>query len=128
MNEEDVNRATLHALVAALNAGDLEGLDRLFTDDVVLEWPQSGERISGTRNRREVYRRFPSLPRVTLRRITGSGDFWALEADLEYEGDDRYQCVFLCEMRDGRIARETGFWGKPFPAPEWRAPWVERLR
>ena len=44
---ESANRATLEALVAALNASDLEGLDKVFTDDVVMEWPQSGERIVG---------------------------------------------------------------------------------
>lgn len=95
---ESTNRTTLEALVAALNASDLEGLDRVFTDDVVMEWPQSGERIVGAQNPREVYSRFPSLPHVTPRR-----------------------------MRDGRVAKETGYWSKPFPAPDWRAPWVERL-
>ena len=44
---ESANRAALEALVAALNASDLEGLDKVFTNDVVMEWPQSGERILG---------------------------------------------------------------------------------
>jgi hypothetical protein len=30
-------------------------------------------------------------------------------------------------MRDGLVAKETAYWTKPFPAPEWRAPWVERM-
>jgi hypothetical protein len=30
-------------------------------------------------------------------------------------------------MRDGQIAQEIGYWSKPFPAPEWRAPWIERM-
>ena len=81
---ESANRATLEALVAALNASDLEGLDRVFTDDVVMEWPQSGERIVGGQNRREVYSRFPSLPQVTPRRMTGSADLWVVEASLPY--------------------------------------------
>ena len=28
---------------------------------------------------------------------------------------------------DSLIAREIAYWLKPFPAPEWRAPWVERM-
>ena len=124
---ESRNRAAVEALVAAINAGDLQALDQVFTADVVIEWPQSGERIKGEKNRREIYGRFPSLPKVTPRRITGSGEVWVLEASLDYGDGDPYQAVFILEMRDGRIARETGYWSKPFPAPEWRAPWVERM-
>jgi hypothetical protein len=44
------------------------------------------------------------------------------------DGDsDPYLCVFIFEMRDGLIAKETGYWSKPFPAPDWRAPWVEMM-
>jgi ketosteroid isomerase-like protein len=121
------NRAAIEALVMAINGRDLAALDKVFTEDVVLEWPQSGERIRGGRNRREVYSRFPALPRVTPRRVSGSGDVWVLEATLDYGDGEPYQCVFVFEMRGGLIARETGYWSKPFPAPEWRAPWVERL-
>lgn len=124
---ESRNRAAVQALVAAINAGDLQALEQVFTADVVIEWPQSGERIKGEKNRREIYGRFPSLPKVTPRRITGSGEIWVLEASLDYGDGDPYQAVFILEMRDGRIARETGYWSKPFPAPEWRAPWVERM-
>ena len=101
-------------------------LDRVFTDDVVMEWPQSGERIVGARNRREVYSRFPSLPHVAPRGIQGTGDLWVLHATLDYGDGDVYQCIFVFEMRDGLIAKETGYWSKPFPAPDWRASWVER--
>jgi len=121
------NRETLEALVGALNAGDLEALDRVFASDIIMEWPQSRERIVGGQNRREVYSRFPSLPNVTPRRITGNGDLWTLEASLDYGDGDPYLCVFIFEMRDGLIAKETGYWSKPFPAAEWRAPWVETM-
>jgi ketosteroid isomerase-like protein len=124
---ESGNRAAVQALVAAINARDLEALDQVFTADVVIEWPQSGERIRGEKNRREIYGRFPSLPTVTPRRVTGSGDVWVLEAGLDYGDGDAYQSVFILEMRDSRIAKETGYWSKPFPAPEWRASWVERI-
>jgi ketosteroid isomerase-like protein len=121
------NRATIEALVAAINGSDLAALDKVFTEDVVLEWPQSGERVRGGQKRREVYSRFPSLPKVTPRRMTGSGDVWVLEANLDYGEGEPYQCVFVFEMRDGLIAKEIAYWSKPFPAPEWRAPWVERM-
>lgn len=121
------NRATIEGLIAAINARDLAALDRVFTDDIVMEWPQSGERIRGNANRREIYSRFPSLPKVTPRRVTGSADFWVLEAALDYGDGDPYLAVFVFQLRDGLIAKETGYWSKPFPAPDWRAPWIERV-
>ena len=121
------NRATVDSLVAAINARDLAALDVVFTDDVVMEWPQSGERIRGNAKRREVYSRFPSLPKVTPRHVTGSGDLWVLEASLDYGDGDPYLGVFVFQLRDGLIARETAYWSKPFPAPDWRAAWVERM-
>lgn len=124
---DQMNRATIEALIDALNRGDREALAAVFTDDVIMEWPQSGERIRGSRSRNEIYRQFPSLPTVTPRRLVGEGDLWVLEASLDYGDGDPYQCVFVFEMRDGLIAQETAYWAKPFPAPDWRAPWVERI-
>ena len=124
---EAKNRATIEALVAAINGRDLVALDKVFTEDVIMEWPQSGERIRGEQNRREIYSRFPSLPKVTPRRMTGSGDLWVLEANLDYGDGEPHLCVFVFEMRDGLIAKEIAYWSKPFPAPDWRKPWVERI-
>jgi ketosteroid isomerase-like protein len=120
-------RATIDALIAAINARDLARLDRVFTEDVVMEWPQSGERIVGGANRRAIYSRFPSLPTVTPRRVSGEGDVWVLEASLDYGDGDPYLGVFVFQMRAGLIAKEIAYWAKPFPAPDWRAPWVERM-
>ena len=32
----------------------------------------------------------------------------------------------ILEIRDGKVARETDYFSQPFPAPQWRAQWVER--
>ena len=87
-----------------------------------MEWPQSGERIVGGQDQREIYSRFPSLPHVTPRRMTGSADLWVLEASLDYGDGDPFQCVFIFEMRGGLIAKETGYWSKAFPAPDCVPP------
>ena len=120
-------RDTVEALIATLNAGDVDGMDAVFHEDAVMEWPQSGERIVGGDNRRGVYRAFPQLPKITPRRIVGEGDVWVAEATLDYGDGAEYQTVFVFELRDGRIAKETAYWSQPFPAPEWRSAWVERM-
>jgi ketosteroid isomerase-like protein len=123
---EQENRRVVERLIAALDAGRVEEMDELFHDDAVMEYPQSGERIVGAANRRGVYGNFPGLPSFATRELRAAGDLVVAEATLTYEGDTRYEAVFVFELRDGRIARETAYWSEPFEAPEWRAQWVER--
>ena len=114
-------------LIDTLNAKDVDGMDDVFHEDAVMEWPQSNERIVGGENRRGVYRAFPGLPTITPRRMTGDDDLVVAEATLDYGEGAVYQCVFIFELRDGKIAKETAYWAQPFPAPGWRARWVERM-
>jgi ketosteroid isomerase-like protein len=123
---EEANRRVVERLIAALNAGRVEEMDELFHDDAVMEYPQSGERIVGAENRRGVYGNFPGLPSIAPRELRAVGDLVVAEATLTYGGDARYESVFVFELRDGKIARETAYWSEPFDAPEWRAEWVER--
>jgi ketosteroid isomerase-like protein len=125
---ESQNRSTLEALVGALNAGDRAALDRVFAEDVVIEWPQSRERIVGAHNRREVYSRFPALPHVTPRRIREADDLWTIEASLDYGDGDPYQCVFIFEMRDGLIAKRPAIGPNRFQRPIGARPGVSGWR
>jgi ketosteroid isomerase-like protein len=121
------SQQVVERLIATLNAKDVDGMDDVFHEDAVMEWPQSGERIVGGDNRRGVYRAFPGLPTITPRRMTGDDDLVVAEATLDYGEGAVYQCVFIFELRDGKIAKETAYWAQPFPAPGWRAQWVERM-
>jgi ketosteroid isomerase-like protein len=122
---EHANAQVVQRLIDGLNAGDVSVMDEVFVDDSLLVWPQSGETIRGRANRQAVYGAFPALPTITPHRMLSGGDLVTAEATLDY-GGDAYEVVFIFEFRDGRIARETAYWSKPFPAPEWRSQWVER--
>jgi ketosteroid isomerase-like protein len=120
------NQRMVERLVAGINGRDLRIMDEVFADQAVMDWPQSGERIAGAINRREIYRRFPTLPHITPRRYLAEGHVVVLEARMDY-GGPAYDAVFIFEFRDGKIARETAYWSEPFDAPAWRAEWVERI-
>lgn len=120
---ESENRKVIERLIACLNDGDIGVMDELFHEDAVMEWPQSGELVVGGDNRRAIYQAFPGLPTITPRRLRAAGDLVVAEATLDYDGPT-YQSVFVFELRDGKIARETAYWSEPFEAPEWRAQWV----
>jgi len=124
MSNEDVH--TVERLIDGLNAKNVGVLDEVFTEDAVMEWPQSGERIRGAEVRRAVYARMETLPTIAPRRMNSVADLVIAEAHLDYDGVG-YDCIFVFEMRDGRIAKETAYWATPYEPPAWRAALVERI-
>jgi len=96
--------------------------------DVVIDLPQSRERIRGRDAMRTMQEMFPApVPAISLRNVTGGRHVWIAEADIDY-GGDRSQAVVIFELdRDGLIARETRYYTQPFEAPAWRAGLVEAM-
>ncbi len=70
------NREILEVFFQALNRRDWDRVEGLVDDDYVWEMPQSGERVRGIANNRELNENYPGLPDVQTRRITGSEDKW----------------------------------------------------
>ncbi|HKF36235.1 MAG TPA: nuclear transport factor 2 family protein [Ktedonobacteraceae bacterium] len=95
-------------------------------EDVVIDMPQSGERIRGRDNMKAIQDAYPEPPKVTVCRIVGSGDVWVVEARSDYSGRI-YHVANIIEFREGKIIRETRYYADPFEAPTWRAQWVEPI-
>jgi len=119
-------RAALDQHWAASDANDFETEHRIYHEDAVLEYPQSGERTRGRRNILGQRASQPNKKRFTVRRIIGSGDLWVTEFILTYDGKPSYT-VSIMEFRDDMVARETQYFADPFVAPVSRAQWVERM-
>jgi ketosteroid isomerase-like protein len=125
--DERVARQVAEGLWKALQAGAWEAAGGFLHDDFVQEWPQSGERIVGRDNAMAIERNFPGgLPTMRFRRTLAGGDLAVLEVELTYADGGRYLGVSVLELRDGKVVKETDYYAQPFPAPEWRARWVER--
>ncbi len=62
-----------------------------------------------------------------MRRILGVADLWVTEFVLTYDGQPSYT-VSIMEFRDGKVARETQYFGDPFEPGPSRARWVEPMR
>ena len=92
----------------------------------MLEYPQSGERTRGRRNIQGQRASQPNKKRFTIRRIIGSGDLWVTEFILMYDAKPSYT-VSIMEFTGDKVARETQYFADPFPAPAFRAQWVERM-
>jgi ketosteroid isomerase-like protein len=119
-------RSALDQHWAASDANDFETEHRIYHEDAVLEYPQSGERIRGRRNIQITRSIQPNQKRFTVRRIVGSGDFWVTEFILSYDGKPSYT-VSVMEFSGDQVARETQYFADPFEASPARAPYVERI-
>ena len=119
-------RTALDQHWAASDANDFETEHRIYHEDAVLEYPQSGERIRGRRNIQNQRTNQPNKKRFTVRRIIGGGDLWVTEFILTYDGRPSYT-VSIMEFSGDKVARETQYFADPFVAPASRAQFVERM-
>jgi hypothetical protein len=121
------NRATLERMLAALYAGRIDEAATAMADDAVVEWPQSGERMVGKQACTMVYKNYPGgSPAYEVRRVTGGGDLFVVEAVGRYGADTVYT-TSIVEFRNGLVAKQTDYFANPFDAPAWRSQWVERM-
>jgi hypothetical protein len=125
MRDDDV-RAALEQHWTASDAGDFEAEHRIYADRAVLDYPQSGERIRGRASIRAARKAQPDRKRFTVRRITGTAGLWISELVLSY--DERpFHVVSIMEFENGRVVRETQYFGAPFEPGASRAQWVEPI-
>jgi hypothetical protein len=112
---------------AASDANDFEVEHQIYREDAVLEYPQSGERIRGRRNIQASRFAQPNHKRFAVRRILGGAGLWVTEFVLTYDGQPSYS-VSIMEFKDGKVCRETQYFGDPFEPGPSRAQWVDRMR
>jgi hypothetical protein len=113
---------------------------------MVIDYPQSGERIRGWDNVRAAHENYPGGlpqdaagkvigsedkwvlgPSFNILRIEGTGDIYTIVGSAKYPDGLTWQVMALVELRSGKIAKTTEIYGAPFDPPPWRAQWVERM-
>ena len=123
------NREIVRQLWELFEARDWDGAAALLHDDLVVDWPWSGERIRGRDNFIKVNVHHPASDwHIEVRRIVAEGDQVVSEVVVPYR-DGRSKAASFFELRDGRIARIVEYWidvGQQEPLP-YRAEWVEPL-
>jgi len=141
-------RAIVERYAEGLVANDPAVLRECLHPDYVGRYPQSGEVIRGPANLLAISQNFPgqeqgrlstsvanirgrddefiTTPSWSIVHLTGSGDEFTLTGTINYPNGETWHSVVLITVRDGTIWRETDYFGAPFEAPPWRAPFVEQ--
>lgn len=119
---------TVRLLWERMEARDWDGVADQLHPDVVVDWPNTAERMRGRANFLAVQQAFGEGWHVQVLRIVDGGDTVVSEIRVERE-DERFFAASFFEVVDGKIVRAVEYWsdGEPQPAPEWRASWTEPL-
>jgi ketosteroid isomerase-like protein len=134
----------MRVLSEIITRQEWDRLPEILHDDVVFEYPQSGERFRGVANVKAQFENYPDLdpggseltevigedayaltPSYTVIRVEGSGAQGTAVIRVRYPDDSRWWAINLFEVRDGRIVRSRSYFAPDFEAPEWRAPFRE---
>ena len=81
------------------NIMDQDTVHEMYHDDVVVEFPQGGERIVGRANLRAMREAYPARLIFAIQRMRGGGDFWVTEGIITYDGSPM-RTVTIMEFRD----------------------------
>ena len=108
-----------------------KALHEMAAEDVVNEFPQSGERFRGRDNIMAMNQNYSgstgTKPTSKLRRMLKPGEAWVIEGTIDYGDGTRVSAVSIIETGpDGKIVRQTDYFANPFPAPEWRKRYAEQ--
>jgi ketosteroid isomerase-like protein len=142
---ETGNREIVEKFFQAFNAGERDRMESWLDPEYVWEMPQSGERVRGVKNNREMMENYPGPPTVETRRVTGSEDKWVTtpsytvlkitgtgddyttESVVKYPDGSVWHAVDFFQFRAGKILRQIAYFAPTLEPAEWRSRWVERI-
>ena len=138
------HREILGGFAEIMRTHDWDRLGDYLTEDIVWEYPQSGERFRGISNIRAQFENYPDLkpgttlleevitnttyaltPTYTLVMVDGGGDRGTALKRVRYPDGSRWWAVNIYELRDGKVAHSRSFFAPEFEPPDWRAPFRE---
>ena len=126
MRDESISEV-LNRHWQASAAGDLNAEHDIYDDDVICDYPQSGERILGRNNLQALRGHHPGKPSgFNVKRMQGRDDLWITEYGITYQGRVAYT-VSIMEFRGNKVVHETQYFADPFEAPAWRRQWVQQV-
>ena len=122
------NRQVVEQFWAAMNTNDWSAAAAWLHDDYQLDWPQSQERIRGRDSFVAVNEHYPSAGpwRFVVERLVADEDEVVTDTTVT-DGTVVARAITFSRVCDGKIVRQTEYWPDPYPAPAWRARWVEPI-
>lgn len=108
------NRALMARYWSAAEANDLETMHRLRDEAFVVDFPQTGERLSGRDAVRAFEESHDTGGSFELTGLLGDGDVWTAQGVMR-SGDQATYVVSISELRNDRVVRSIDYFTGPMP-------------
>jgi ketosteroid isomerase-like protein len=122
-------KSTVAELWRRLQARDWNGFAALLADDLVIEWPNTRQRIRG----RDAYvgfnRAYPEGWTIEVLDLVADGNIVVSEVRVPHADLGRFDLVSILEVEEGRVVRGREYWMDEVtePVPPERAEWLEPM-
>lgn len=115
-------------LWARVAAHDWPGLRALLDDDVVLDYPHTGERFVGADTVVRLNADYPEGWSISLVDVVSEGDRAVCEVEVPMDGVGIFAVASVLTVRDGLVVRIRDYWIQQVgdEPPAYRAHLAER--
>ncbi|WP_233407708.1 nuclear transport factor 2 family protein [Marinomonas spartinae] len=114
----------------AMRSNDFFAASQYLAENFRCEWPQSNEVILGRENFANINSYYPANGIWTFQLNSIVVEERQVVTDVTVSDGtrtDRVITFHTVDIETGLIAKQTEFWPENYPAPDWRAKWVEKL-
>jgi ketosteroid isomerase-like protein len=120
---------TVSRLLERIEARDWPAVRELLAEDVVVEWPVTGECFAGPDNFVNVQAEYPEGWSIRVLRIFGDGPDVVSEMDVPHKDLGEFRAASFWKVRDGKIVEGREYWTSPGSEtpPSWRAKFTEPI-
>lgn len=114
----------------AMGSNDFFAASKYLSDDFRCEWPQSNEVIKGRDNFANLNSHYPANDSWTFQVNSIIAEENQVVTDVTISDGtrtDRAITFHTIDIEAQLIVKQVEYWPESYPAPEWRAQWVEKL-
>jgi ketosteroid isomerase-like protein len=111
-----------------MQTNDFRAAGELLSDDYVLEWPQSNERIRGRDKFVAINEQYPAHGRwrFVINKVVGS-EYEAVSNVSFTDGVQSARVISFTTTRNEEIIKQVEFWPEPYHAPDNRKHLTEAI-
>lgn len=123
----DGGGAVIEALWAHIEARNWSALRGLLAEDLVVDWPVTGERLVGPDNFVAVNAEYPEGWSIDVLSIVAAGSRVASEVSVPHRELGMFAVASFWTIDKGCVSRGVEYWTAPGSEtrPNWREPYTE---
>ncbi len=128
MSESLSAEAVVREFWRLMCTNDFHAVKAVLAPELVVEWPQSQERICGSENFARMNAEYPTGGRwqFSINRLVANGEEAVTQVSLS-DGTQSAEPISFFTVRAGKVVRLVEYWPEPFAPAENRRHLVERM-